>query len=240
MRSTFGLCDRRRESDGDPPAGRAAHVATRQVTFVDSKGRQIGRLNPEDFGPAAGERHVELAWGSLTSLLFELVRTRVNRRFGDVIVSLSDRPDAVDVDFLSGGRERFDLVVSCEGLHSTPRELVFGPERMFSRYLGYCFAICELPNTYGLRREAVIYNKPGKAAALYSTSDGPTLYGLFAHRRPPPSAEETADPQRQPISRSHWSYAERTIVVSAARGSANRQKHAAGSTLCARPRRASQ
>jgi 2-polyprenyl-6-methoxyphenol hydroxylase-like FAD-dependent oxidoreductase len=179
------------------PAARAAHVATRQVTFVNSKGRQVGRVSPADFGPSAGERHVELARDSLTSLLFELVRTQVNHRFGDAIVSLSDRPDGVDVDFLSGLRERFDLVVSCEGLHSTTPELVFGPERMFSRYLGYCFAICELPNTYGLRREAVIYNKPGKAAALYSTSHGPTLYGLFTYRRPPPSAEETGDPQRQ-------------------------------------------
>ena len=179
------------------PAARAAHTATRQVTFVDSKGRQVGRVRPEDFGPGAAERHVELARGSLTSLLFELVLTRVNHRFGDAIVSLSDRPDGVDVDFLSGVRERFDLVVSCEGLHSTTRELVFGPERMFSRFLGYCFAIYELPNPYGLRREAVIYNKPGKAAALYSTSDGPTLFALFAHRRLAPVAEEIADPQRQ-------------------------------------------
>jgi 2-polyprenyl-6-methoxyphenol hydroxylase-like FAD-dependent oxidoreductase len=179
------------------PAARAAHMATPQVMFVDSKSRQVGRVSPEDFGPGAAERHVELARGSLTSLLFELVLTRVNHRFGDAIVSLSDRPDGVDVDFLSGLRERFDLVVSCEGLHSTTRELVFGPERMFSRFLGYCFAIYELPNPYGLRREAVIYNKPGKAAALYSTSDGPTLFALFAHRRLAPVAEEIADPQRQ-------------------------------------------
>jgi hypothetical protein len=82
-------------------------------------------------------------------------------------------------------------------LHSTTRALEFESEANFSRYLGYCFAICELPNKYGLRCEAMIYNKPGKAAVLRSTSDGLTLFALFAHRRPPPAPEEFEDPQRQ-------------------------------------------
>jgi 2-polyprenyl-6-methoxyphenol hydroxylase-like FAD-dependent oxidoreductase len=178
-------------------AVRAEHVATRQITFVNARGRQVARVNPEDFAPGGGDRHVELARGALTSQLFELIRAQVKHRFGDTITSLSDGPNGVDVGFKSGARERFDLVVSGEGLHSTTRALVFGPEANFSRYLGYCFAICELPNKYGLRREAVIYNKPGKAAVLYSTSDGPTLYGLFAYRRPPPSPEEIDDQERQ-------------------------------------------
>jgi 2-polyprenyl-6-methoxyphenol hydroxylase-like FAD-dependent oxidoreductase len=179
------------------PAVRAEHVATRQVTFVNAQGRQVGRLNPEELAPGGSNRHVELPRGALTSQLFELIRSQVKHRFNDAITSLSDGPNGVNVGFRSGTSERFDLVVSGEGLHSTTRALAFGPEASFSRYLGYCFAVCELPNTYGLRREAVIYNKPGKAAALYSTSDGPTLYALFAHRRPPPSPEEINDPQRQ-------------------------------------------
>jgi 2-polyprenyl-6-methoxyphenol hydroxylase-like FAD-dependent oxidoreductase len=179
------------------PAVRAEHVATRQATFLNSQGRQVARVNIEDFAPGGGGRHVELARGALTSQLFELIRSQAKHRFGDAITSLSDGPNGVDVGFKSGASERFDLVVSGEGLHSTTRALVFGPEASFSRYLGYCFAICELPNKYGLRREAVVYNKPGKAAVLYSTTDGPTLYGLFAHRRPPPSPEEFDDPQRQ-------------------------------------------
>ncbi|MFY9837797.1 MAG: FAD-dependent monooxygenase [Xanthobacteraceae bacterium] len=179
------------------PAVRAEHVATRRVTFVNAQGRQVARLNLDDLAPRKGNRHVELARGALTSLLFELIRSQVKHRFGDAIALLSDGPNGVEVGFRSGASERFDLVVSGEGLHSTTRALVFGPEASFSRYLGYCFAVCELPNKYGLRREAVIYDKPGKAAILYSTSDGPTLYGLFAHRRPPASPEEIDNPQRQ-------------------------------------------
>jgi 2-polyprenyl-6-methoxyphenol hydroxylase-like FAD-dependent oxidoreductase len=179
------------------PAARAAHVATRRVTFLDGRGRPAAVLDPTVFGVAAEGRHVELPRGILTSLLFEAARPDIQCRFGDAIVALDEDPDGVDVEFRSGVRERFDLVVSGEGLHSTTRELVFGPEDPFSHYLGYCFAICELANTWGLRREAMAFNRPGRAAILYSTSDGPTLFALFAHRRPPLSAAEIADPALQ-------------------------------------------
>ena len=55
-------------------AVRAEHVATRQATFLNAQGRQVARINPEDFAPGGGGRHVELARGALTSRLFELVR----------------------------------------------------------------------------------------------------------------------------------------------------------------------
>jgi 2-polyprenyl-6-methoxyphenol hydroxylase-like FAD-dependent oxidoreductase len=77
----------------------------------------------------------------LTSQLFEIIRSQVKHRFGDAIVSLGDGPNGVVVAFRSGASERFDLVVSGEGLHSTTRALVFGPEAHFARYLRYCFAI---------------------------------------------------------------------------------------------------
>ena len=181
------------ERMGILPAARAEHVATSRVTFVNAAGRPVASVNPEALGAADGTRHVELARGALTSLLFDLVRDKVDCRFGDAIAALRQEPEGVEVDFRSGVRGRFDFVVSGEGLHSTTREMVFGPEATFSRYLGYCFAICELPNTYGLNREAVVFNKPGKAAILYSTTDGPTLFAMFAYRRPAPSPEEFAD-----------------------------------------------
>ena len=147
---------------------------------------------------------MELARGALTAQLFELIRPQVKHRFGDAVAQLSDGPDGVDVSFKSGARERFDLVVSGEGLHSTTRALAFGPEASFSRYLGYCFAIVELPNTYGLRREAVVYNKPGKAAVLYSTNDGPRFTpssrtgGHRRRRRRSRTRSDSGTPSRKP------------------------------------------
>ncbi len=179
------------------PAVRAAHAAATHVKFVNARGREVARVNAGELSSGGGDRHVGIGRGTLASQLFGLVREQVKPRFSDAIASLEDRPTGVDVRFKGGARERFDLVVSGEGLHSTTRALVFGPEEPFSHYLGYCFAICELPNVYGLRREAVVYNRPGKAVALFGATDRPTLYGLFAHRRPPLSPAELNDPQQQ-------------------------------------------
>jgi 2-polyprenyl-6-methoxyphenol hydroxylase-like FAD-dependent oxidoreductase len=83
------------------PALRAEHVATRQVTFVNAQGRRpIASVNPEDFTPGGGDRHVELARGALTSQLFDLIRSQVGHRFGDAVTSLSDGPNGVEVGLL--------------------------------------------------------------------------------------------------------------------------------------------
>jgi len=172
---------------------RRAHVATRSVTFVNDKGREVARVDAESTHGGDSRRHVEVLRGDLTSLLYEATRQNVRYRFSDWIDYLSEDAEGVEVGFHSGERERFDLVISGEGMHSSTRQLVFGPESTFSHYLGYCFAVCELPNTYGLRREGALYNKPGKGVALYSTSDGPMLYGFFVNWRSPPTLEELAD-----------------------------------------------
>jgi 2-polyprenyl-6-methoxyphenol hydroxylase-like FAD-dependent oxidoreductase len=176
------------------PALRTADVKARWARFLNSKGVEVGRLV---HGDRELDQHVELPRGELSSLLFELTRGSAEYRFGDAILALSDGTAGVDVSFKSGREEQFDLVVSAEGLHSSTRSMVFGPENLFSRYLGYCFAIFTLANTFGLRREAAVYNKPGKAAALWSTNDGPTLFAIFTYKRPPPSPEELADPELQ-------------------------------------------
>lgn len=56
-------------------------------------------------------------------------------------------------------------------MHSNTRNLLFGPEEQFHRYLGYAFAVLTMPNTFGLSRELMMWNTPGRAAALYATGD---------------------------------------------------------------------
>lgn len=170
----------------------AAHIRTRRMTFVEAN-KTVGSISPEALMGGVAGRDVELARGRLTELLFNHTRDKFEYRFGDWIAGLQDGADGVDVEFHSGRRERFDLVLVAEGLHSNTRALVFGPERQFSRYLGYCFAGFSLPNKHALQREGVIYNSPGKVAAMYAAGDEPELFGLLALKRPEPTAEELSD-----------------------------------------------
>ncbi|MEU3946248.1 FAD-dependent monooxygenase [Streptomyces sp. NPDC029526] len=93
----------------------------------------------------------------------------------------------VDVTFRSGACRTFGLVVGADGTHSRTREILFGPEDRFHRHLGHCFAVFTMPNTLALADEVVLWNTPGRAAALYAVGDGDEVHALlaFAHPRPP-------------------------------------------------------
>ncbi|QIB65050.1 FAD-dependent monooxygenase [Kineobactrum salinum] len=185
------------ERMGILPPLREAHIRTRKFTFLSPSGRKVGSIKPVDLMGAEEGRDIELPRGHLTSLLYDLTRDKVKYIFGDCICSISDGDSGVDVEFKSGSKERFDVVVAADGLHSATREMVFGPESLFSRYLGFCFAICTLPDLHGLSREAVLYNKPGKLAMLYAAGEAPPLGGVIVVKRPAPTREELEDIEQQ-------------------------------------------
>jgi len=81
--------------------------------------------------------------------------------YGDAIASLDQDADEVRVAFESGERRTFDLVVGADGLHSSTRRLVFGPERDHLRHLGGYLAVWTAPNHLGLDRWEVVYQMSG-------------------------------------------------------------------------------
>lgn len=170
---------------------RAAHVETERWVFRDAK-RVIGSLRQEDITGGIVGRDVEVPRGVVTTLLYDLTHDRVDYRFKDFITKLDDHDDGIDVTFASGGTERFDLVIAADGLHSSTRALVFGPEDPFSRYLGCCFVGFSIPNRHGFHREAVIHSALGLMASVYETG-GEKMNALFAFRRQQPKVSEYGD-----------------------------------------------
>ncbi len=87
----------------------------------------------------------------------------------------------------SGERQRYDVVIGADGLHSNTRRLVFGPEDPFNRYLGYTFNLFSMPNDRGLSHGAIVYAEAGRAAVVLAVRDNPQLFvGLiFATEMPP-------------------------------------------------------
>ena len=65
--------------------------------------------------------------------------------FGESIVELVDDGSGVDVGLASGARQRYDLVIGADGMHSNTRRLVFGPEAQFLQHLGFYVALADLP-----------------------------------------------------------------------------------------------
>ncbi|QEH35198.1 6-hydroxynicotinate 3-monooxygenase precursor [Aquisphaera giovannonii] len=166
----------------------AAHIGSRGLRFVGREGETIGtvpiyELTSNDLG-----RDVELPRGELTDMLYGLTRRGgVGYRFGDSIDAIRDDGRGVDVRFRSGVRERYDVVIGADGLHSNTRRLAFGPEDAYSHYLGFAFNLFSMPNDLGLSREAVLYAEPGRIAGVLAVRDDPRLFAflIFAAEAPP-------------------------------------------------------
>ncbi|MFD7816883.1 FAD-dependent monooxygenase [Streptomyces sp. NPDC059785] len=185
------------------PQLRSAHVDLRRCTFLDADGGTVASVGPRAVAGGVEGQDVEVRRGDLTALLHELVRDDVEFTFGDSIGTLDSGAalgrsggGGVDVTFRSGRQRTFDLVVGADGMHSHTRESVFGPEERFHRYLGYCFALCTVPNTLGLSRELMMWNTPGRAAALYATGDD-ELHAFLTFHQPRPPLAVLRDPDAQ-------------------------------------------
>ncbi|AGP53498.1 FAD-dependent monooxygenase [Streptomyces rapamycinicus] len=180
------------------PRLRDAHIDSRRCTFLDADGSQVASVNAHAVAGSVEGQDLEVRRGDLAAILYEKVRDDVEFLFNDSIDTLDQSGQEADVTFHSGRRRTFDLVVGADGMHSHTRESLFGPEEQFHRYLGYCFAIFTMPNTFGLSHEVMMWNTPGKAAALYAVGDHDELHAFLTFHQPEPPFEalRNTDAQR--------------------------------------------
>lgn len=175
-----------------------AHIDSRRLTFLDAEGGEVAAVRPYTLAGSVEGRDLEVARGDLTAILYAAVRDDVAFLFDDSIDLLEQSDHGVDITFRSGIQRTFDLVVGADGMHSHTRRILFGPESRFHRYLGYCFAVFSMPNTFGLSREVMLWNTPGKAAALYATGENDDeLHAFLNFHRPEPPLDALRDRKAQ-------------------------------------------
>jgi 2-polyprenyl-6-methoxyphenol hydroxylase-like FAD-dependent oxidoreductase len=179
------------------PQLRAAHVNTEKISFIDQKGFPIGSVQPEAFVGGVQGRDLEVRRGDLARILYSSIEGKVKFLFNDSIATLDDKLDRVEITFASGTHGTFDLVIGADGLHSNTRGLVFGPEKEFDRYFGYVFAGFTLSNDFGLAREAVVWNAPGRAAVLYAQEPNDSVHGFLCVAQDNPPIEAFRKPEAQ-------------------------------------------
>ncbi|MFD3733122.1 FAD-dependent monooxygenase [Streptomyces sp. NPDC058632] len=174
-----------------------AHIDSRRCTFLDADGGEVASVEAHAVAGGVEGQDLEVRRGDLATTLHAAVRDDVEFLFDDSIDTLDQSERGVDVTFHSGRRRAFDLVVGADGMHSHTRESLFGPEERFHRYLGYCFAIFTMPNTFGLSRELVMWNTPGRAAALYAVGDNDELHAFLNFHQPEPPFYALRNPDAQ-------------------------------------------
>ena len=128
-------------------------------------------------------RHVEIMRDDLSEILHAAGRDDVEYVFGDSVTAIAD--DGT-VAFERGAARRFDLVVGADGLHSTVRRLVFGPESGFTRWLGAYLAVASVPNFRGLRDSMDGIIGVDRLGGMYSARHMPDARAMFFFRPPAP------------------------------------------------------
>jgi len=149
----------------------------RELQIVNDRGKRVAGFGTRVFGELTGGRFVTLGRSDLSRLLFEKIKRTTEVIFGNEIIGLQENADGVQVQFQHGGERRFDLVIGADGLHSTVRKLVFGPQELFEKHLGYIVAAFEVCG-YRPRDEDVyvIYSEPGRMVARFALHDDRTLF----------------------------------------------------------------
>jgi 2-polyprenyl-6-methoxyphenol hydroxylase-like FAD-dependent oxidoreductase len=149
----------------------------REIRQVDPDGQRIAAFDPELFVRGTDGRYVSIARSELAAIIFGALSGRVETIFGDSVRALDDQGDRVRVTFDSGMIRDFDLVIGADGLHSRVRQLVFGPEDRFEKYLGITVAAFDVEG-YRPRDElvAVMYTQVGYQVTRLSLRDDMTMF----------------------------------------------------------------
>lgn len=134
------------------------------IQFVDPDGVPLGGLPGGEVNES--EDDLEIPREDLGAVLHAALPESARLRFGEWIESLHDDGAGVDVVLHSGRRERFDLVVGADGVHSAVRRMAFGPERDYVRYLGFYTALTDLPEEAGTGEPGLMLNVPGRLAGI--------------------------------------------------------------------------
>jgi 2-polyprenyl-6-methoxyphenol hydroxylase-like FAD-dependent oxidoreductase len=156
---------------------------TERVQFVDSNGAVVAELPQDRLNDSRDD--IEIPREDLTTILRDHLGPSVELRFDESIAALDDDHGGVDVRFASGAKDRYDLVVGADGMHSAVRRLTFGPEQQFLRHLGFYVALAELPDwpTQAPNvRHNPMYNFPGHLTGIAAYND--KALAVFMFRSP--------------------------------------------------------
>jgi 2-polyprenyl-6-methoxyphenol hydroxylase-like FAD-dependent oxidoreductase len=171
------------ERMGILPQLRELATRNRSLTLLDPAGKRVLRL-PSSSG---GSPTVEVTRADLSEVLHRSARGDAEFVFDDTVTALDQDEGGADVTFRRSAPRRFDLVVGTDGMHSTIRRLVFGPERQFVSDLGLYGATVPLePDAIDDPSELTMLTVPNRMLVVHPSRTTPLAIFTFRAARPAP------------------------------------------------------
>jgi len=104
----------------------------------------------------------------LLNMLFDLIKNDVRFVFNNSIVGLNEIKDNIEVTFKDGSQQAYDLVLGCDGIHSSVRKIWFGNETEYAHFLGQYFSIAIANKLLVEEGTYQMFAEPNKGIALYA------------------------------------------------------------------------
>jgi len=178
------------------PSIRPHGYIVREIRVVDDRGRTAASLPTLAFFKMTQGQFLSIPRGDLAACIYAALDGKVETLFGDRVVRVEQSDSGVEVGFASRPARHFDLVIGCDGLHSGIRQLVYGNESQFEKYLGFKVAAFEA-HSYAPRDELVymMHTGVGRQIARFSMRDNRTMF-LFTFQDDHPALPSTLSGQK--------------------------------------------
>jgi 2-polyprenyl-6-methoxyphenol hydroxylase-like FAD-dependent oxidoreductase len=165
------------EKMGLVPALRHEGYAIEEVRIVDEQGKKTGGFSARALQAVVGDRYLSILRSDLAKLLYDSLEGKVRTILGDTVTAIEQYEESARVTFLRAPTERFYLVIGAGGLHSPVRNLVFGADASYERYLGYYVASFSIKGYPHRDPHAYLsFARPGRQVSRYSLRDDRTVF----------------------------------------------------------------
>ncbi|MDA0564202.1 FAD-dependent monooxygenase [Streptomonospora sp. S1-112] len=183
------------ERMGILPALAERHITPDTMVYVRRDGTTSFTVPGETVRALAGPRNLNLLRGDIEDVLFQAVRDHAEITYGTTVTGVDQDGDRVRARLSDGTEAAADLLVAADGLHSTTRARVFGPEARFRRDLDHMagvFMLDRLPDGVAPGTTASMTDTGRTLAVIDLGANGAAAF--FGYRTADPDAELAAGP----------------------------------------------
>ncbi|MDO7743139.1 MAG: FAD-dependent monooxygenase [Pedobacter sp.] len=145
---------------------KANSIAMELLEFKNANDVTEGSMELGKRSEQSTDEGFEIERNTLLNMLFELVKKDTQFIFNASVTSMKETGDHMEVNFNDGSMHHFDLVLGCDGIHSSVRKIWFGHQEEYSHFLGQYFSITIVNKLLIKENTTQFFNVPDKAIML--------------------------------------------------------------------------
>ncbi len=115
---------------------------------------------------------IQMMRDDFVKILYDRAVGQMDFRFGDRVEAIEPDGSRSHVTFQSGKQEEFDVVIGCDGLHSSVRNASFDSNSYTEHYLGLYCAAFRLHNVFDIADKFETHMEKDRYMATFTTREG--------------------------------------------------------------------